>query len=418
MKLKEFEGKQLLSSCQIPTSSGIIIKKNDGLDTIDFSKAKLAKVQTLQGERKKKGGIKLINSKEEAKQFVDQFLGLEFNKEIVNEILLDEKIEIQKELYLGILFDSSIKAPILLASKYGGINIESNLNLVKIPIDYTLGITEKILEKIHNTFEGIESLNFSDLDLVVKNLYQCFIEYDLRMVEINPLVLDNTNQLIAVDAVAVLDDDAKYRWSKKINFPERTGSRKATEREIAAKKIDEDDHRGVAGKTFLDLDGDIAILTSGGGASMTLVDTLISLGGKPANFTEYSGNPPREKVEKLTRIVLDKEGLSGLLIGGVIANFTNIKETLQGVVDVLIEKKPDYPIVIRRAGPNDLEAKKMLLEVKEKYGLDIHYYGEELVLSKAAEIIKKLSDEYKQKKNITVEDKEIKFKGDSNEYSS
>jgi citryl-CoA synthetase large subunit len=212
------------------------------------------------------------------------------------------------------------------------------------------------------------------------------------MIEINPLVVSNKG-LVAVDGVVVLDDDAKYR--REISFPERTSCRKATSREIAARKIDADDYRGVAGKTFVDLDGDIAILTSGGGASMTLMDSLIECGGKPANFTEYSGNPPQEKVEKLTRVVLDKKGLSGLLVAGVIANFTDIAETLQGVVNVLKEVRPDFPIVIRRAGPNDDIARKVLMDARSKFGLDIHYFDENTPLTKAVEIMIKLSERYK-----------------------
>ncbi len=133
---------------------------------------------------------------------------------------------------------------------------------------------------------------------------------------------------------------------------------------------------------------------------MTVIDTLVELGGKPANYTEYSGNPPKEKVEKLTRIVLDRENISGLLIAGVIANFTNVKETLEGIMNILIEKKPDFPIVIRRAGPHDEEAKVMLQEIKAKHGLDIHYYDEKTPMTKAAEIMVELSKKYKQAKVV------------------
>ncbi len=399
MKLKEFEGKELFKKVGITTSSGILIKKLTDLDSIDFNASYVAKVQTLQGGRGKKGGVKLVTNNTEAEDFVLTFLGKEFYGEIIQEILLDEKIEIIQEYYLGLLFDGTLRQPVLIVSSVGGVEIESSEELIRIPIDYTKGITDEVLLKVANYLGNQNSLNILDIQDVIKKLYTCFVEFDLRMVEINPLVLDSNHKLIAVDSVAVLDEDARYRWSKKIDFAERTGSRKATVRELAAREIDREDHRGVAGKTFLDLDGDIAILTSGGGASMTLVDTLVRMGGKPANFTEYSGNPPREKVEKLTRIVLDKPNLSGLLVAGVIANFTNIKETLQGVLNVLIEVRPDYPIVIRRAGPHDIEAKEMLMQAKKDYGLDIHYFDENLVLSKAAEVIVRLSKEYKLEKS-------------------
>src|SRR3989338_4478887 len=147
----------------------------------------------------------------------------------------------------------------------------------------------------------------------------------MKTVEINPLVEDKNGDLIAADAVVVLDDDGLKRH--KFNFPKRTGLREQTPREIAAKKIDEDDYKGVAGKTFVDLEGDIAVLASGGGASIVAMDALLSYGGKPANYTEYSGNPSAEKVKKLTQVVLSKPNLHGLWIVGGTANFTRIDLT-------------------------------------------------------------------------------------------
>ncbi len=120
------------------------------------------------------------------------------------------------------------------------------------------------------------------------------------------------------------------------------------------------------------------------------MDALKAVGGKPANFTEYSGNPPREKVEKLTQIVLDKPELHGLWIVGALANFTDIYETLSGIIDALkkITPAPKYPIVIRRAGPRDDEAFKMLKEVE---GFDLHVYGEETSIPQSAQIITDLA---------------------------
>ncbi len=383
MKLKEFEAKKLFKAAGIPVSEGMIIRNSEEISP--FENQKLFKVQTLAGGRGKAGGIKVVNF-DEAKSLTDSFIGKTFLNENITEILLDEKVIIEKELYLGIMFDTSKRKPVLIFSEEGGVEIEelkerSPEKIKVVEIDYLNGLGS--LEDITDN-EALQEL--------IKKLYDCFVTNDCRMLEINPLVFTGESYA-AVDAVAVLDDDAKSRW--KIPFEERTDTRKATEREKAAREIDREDHRGVAGKTFVDLDGDLAILTSGGGATMTLMDALIQYGGKPANFTEYSGNPPMEKVEKLTRIVLQKENLSGLLIAGVIANFTNIYETLQGVLNVLIEVKPNFPIVIRRAGPHDEEAKEALMKAKEEHNLDIHFYGEEIPLTEATKIMVDLSNEYK-----------------------
>lgn len=398
MKLKEFEAKQLLEAVEILTNKGLLITSSQ--EILNFTQSKICKVQTIANGRGKAGGIKVVQDTKEAKIFAEQFLSKQFLNENITEILLDEKIEISKELYLGILFDTSKRKPILVFSQEGGVDIEETQKktpekIFKIEINYLEGITPDKIELITSTLSYSDKIKDQIKDIITK-LYSCFTEFDCKMIEINPLIITPNENVMAVDCVAVLDDDAKFR--RKIEFPERTDNRISTKKEIAAHEIDKDDHRGVAGKTFIDLDGDIAILTSGGGASMTLMDALIEYGGKPANFTEYSGNPPIEKVEKLTKIVLDKENISGLLVAGVIANFTDIAETLQGIVNILKIQKPLFPIVIRRAGPNDDIAKVMLEEARKEFNLDIHYFDETVPLTKAAKIMVDLSNEYKNKK--------------------
>ncbi len=118
------------------------------------------------------------------------------------------------------------------------------------------------------------------------------------------------------------------------------------------------------------------------------MDALIETGGRPANYTEYSGNPSREKVHQLTRITLSKPGLNGCLVIGGTANFTDIYETLAGFVDGLRDSgNPTYPIVIRRGGPRDKEAFEMLRTVAEKEGYDMTCYGEEMPMTKAVSIM-------------------------------
>ncbi|MBS3116790.1 acetate--CoA ligase family protein [Candidatus Woesearchaeota archaeon] len=400
MKLKEFEAKKLLQAVGIPLTQSTLITSPSAIPS--FQGDYFLKLQTLAGGRGKAGGIIPIKNSEQAKTRCQQLLGHVFLNETIHEILLDKKIDVTREFYVGILFDTSRKCPLLIFSEEGGVDIEkvkasSPEKIIIREINYLHGLKEADISPILSSFYADKKIK-SRLKEILSKLYACFVRFDCKMIEINPLAITPKNDLVALDAVAVLDDDAHYR--REIQFPERTDTRKATPREIAAHQIDKDDYRGVAGKTFLDLDGDIAILTSGGGASMTIMDALMEYGGKPANFTEYSGDPPKEKVEKLTRIVLDCPHLSGLLIGGVIANFTNIAETLGGVLTVLQERKPDFPIVIRRAGPHDEEAKRMLLQAKKELGLDIHYFDEKMPLTQAVNVMIELSNQYKKQRGL------------------
>ena len=230
------------------------------------------------------------------------------------------------------------------------------------------------------------------------------MEKDMKLLEINPLaeVLSHQKssyersayELFCLDAKIILDDDALYR--QEISFPQRIGTGwEKTEREKAANKISNSDHRGIAGKTFIDLHGDIAILASGGGASITAVDALLSYNAHPANYTEYSGNPSPQKVEALTRLVLDIPHINGLFVVGAKANFTRIDETINAILKVIKEKRPRYPIVFRRAGPGDKEAKEMVEETAKELCLDMEWYGEETAITLAAKRIAENVKEYK-----------------------
>ena len=130
------------------------------------------------------------------------------------------------------------------------------------------------------------------------------------------------------------------------------------------------------------------------------MDALLAFGAKPANYTEYSGNPPREKVEALTKITLGREGLCGCLVAGAYANFTDIYETLKGFCDGLLQirRKPVYPIVVRRGGPRQEEAYEMLEKFAKKEGFDFHLFGPDTPISVACKKMAELSEKFKNQK--------------------
>ena len=361
MKLKEYESKPLLEG-YIPFNPCTVVHDTKLIYPC------VMKVQVQQNGRGKHGGVQIVHNEEQAHSFINKWQGNNFNGETVDVITWEPLVDIVDEWYIGIIFNRSVRSPQIIVSQDGGSDIESADNTT---------ITVNILEPIEGQVDSLPN----HLHDTVCKLYHCFVDHDLRMLEVNPLVNG-----VALDCVAVTDDDANYR--RATTFSERTLNRKATAREISARKIDENDHRGVAGKTYMDLDGDIGIMTSGGGATMTLMDALEHYGLHPANYTEYSGNPPQEKVEALARIVLSIPNLKALLVAGVVANFTDIHATLQGLITVLKEVKPSYPIIIRRAGPNDGLAKKAIEKLKQECGLNITYYDETTSLTKVVEHLK------------------------------
>ena len=353
MKLYESEAKELLEK------RGLKAPNKEG-------EAYVVKAQVLASDRKNHGGIKFAESRGDAEKIAEEMKGLEIKGHEVKDIHIEEQINIQNEYYIAFLWDTENRNPAMLYSKNGGSGIEDRE-------------VEKIILGQKNEFSELPE----KLRPVVEKLFEAFLKEDMEFLEVNPLAF-NGEDFVVLDALIELEDDASFRHER--NYPERTEfAREKTEREIEAEKIDEDDHRGVAGK-YTELEGDIGMMLAGGGASLTNMDALIEAGGKPANYTEYGGNPPREKVYRLSKIIMSKD-IEGLLHVGGTANNTNILRTMKGFIQALKEEKPDYPIVIRRDGPQSDEAFELLREVREELNLDMKLYRNDLPMTKSAEIL-------------------------------
>jgi succinyl-CoA synthetase beta subunit len=192
----------------------------------------------------------------------------------------------------------------------------------------------------------------AEIALLLRVLWKLFREEGVLVLEVNPLFLLADGRLIAGDAKVVTDDALSGSFER----------------------------------PFITLGGDIAVIASGGGASMLNIDILMRSGGKPANYVEYSGNPPAALVEELTMQVLLQPDLRGAWVIGGTANFTDIYETMSGFVAGLrkITPKPTYPIVIRRDGPRQEEARAMLMEVVKNEGYNMHVFGSEISMAESA----------------------------------
>lgn len=383
MNLYEWEGKNLFEKHGIAIPKGVVVRRgNDVSNVLGVLNVEnvVVKAQVLSGKRGKNSGIKFCSTAEAVAEAVTELFNTNIRGQYVAAVRIEEKLDIAEEHYLSITYDTNAKQPVLIYSSQGGMDIED------VPEEKIL----KTLLDIRNTeLKDIEDIKDIGLRQVMQKLWNCFLTEDTRVVEINPLVKTADGRWIAADAKVALDDDAFYRHKEWADLEPRTMmGRLPTDRELAVKKIDEGEnyYRGTAGK-YIEMPGDIAILFSGGGASIANMDALIQQGLKPANYTEYSGNPPREKVYELAKIVLSKPGLRGLWIAGGVANFTNIRETFHGIVDALQEIKPTYPIVVRRAGPFEEEGMRLMREYGERNGLNIKLFGKETSMSDTARVL-------------------------------
>lgn len=393
VKLYEYEGNKLLNNGGIESPFFVVCKNIEQIKTAraKFKFPVVGKVQVLSGGRGKSGGVVIFAREAQLLDFAKKHFGNDFLGEKVRFILVAQKVDVEAEYYISITYDTARRTPFLLFSETGGVEVEEmarkGVEMLRIDIDPTVGPKKADFRKTPIPFDFIEKL------------WQVFVGNDARLVEINPLVKTKDGKILALDAKVILDDNGLARHEDLDVLPKGVVTAVPTRRELEARKIDETDYRGSAGSAFIELPGDIAILASGGGASLIVMDGVTAAGGKPANYTEYSGNPPRGKVEKLTALTLDKKDLVGCLVCGAYANFTDIYETLGGFTDALLKMKdkPKYPIVIRRGGPRQPEAYEMLRKLAKKEGLDIHLYGPETPISVAAKEIVRLSEAYKKK---------------------
>lgn len=389
MRLYEYEAKRLLEKQGIAVPKGYVASS---INEVHNSDSGVVKAQVLSGRRGKAGAVKVCSSYEEIKEAASQLLNSEVNNEVVESVLIEDKVPALREFYAAVTYDTQAKMPVVLFSASGGMEIESQTNVAKKYINPLSGIQDWEARELAAS-AGLKEKQILTVAAIITKLYKCFAAEDARLAEINPLA-ETAEGFVALDARIELDETAGFRH-KDISYA-RAAKKKLTEREAAVKAANDQDYRGTV--KYIELDGDIGFLAAGGGGSITCMDALINAGGRPSNYTEYSGNPPKEKVYELTRQILSKPGLNGLWIVGAIANFTRIDTTMEGVIEALLEVKPDFPIVVRRSGPFEKEGLGLLRNAAREHGLDMVVYGKEMPMTKSAKIIAEKAEKYKTKK--------------------
>lgn len=355
MKLFEYQGKELFSKYGIPIPKGIFVNS----PRISFGHfPAFVKSQVLAGDRKRAGGvIRAVNTRDLVLA-VNQLLKKQIHGAKPVGVLIEEEVSFVAERYMSVSYDTETRMPVLALGERGGTGIK---NASLTPIDLSWGMRPALLR------EAVFRAGLSptkELLRVLQGVWALFLDERALLVEINPLFEKKDGTYVAGDAKVVLDDAV-------VN-PE--------------------------GRPFLDLGGDLAVLASGGGASLLNLDALLRARGKPANYVEYSGNPPREVVEALTVKVLSRPSLKGCWVVGGTANFTDIYETLSGFLEGLrkLKPRPSYPIVIRRDGPRREEAFRKLSAFAKTEHFDFHLFGPELSMADSAKVLVEFA--YKKKR--------------------
>jgi succinyl-CoA synthetase beta subunit len=353
MKIHEYQAKEIFAKYEIPIQEGNLCLNVDEVSktTDKFNAAVVVKAQVHAGGRGKAGGIKYCPQKTDAVAAAHKILGMEIKGLIVNKVLVCKAVDIKKEYYAGLVNDRNSKSVMLMLSSEGGVEIEEVARthpkkIIKIPIDPLIGLQPYIARKaLFSLFSDVDHVRQAT-DILMK-LYKIYIENDCSLAEINPLVIDGTNNVIALDAKINIDDNALFRHPELEALADYTPDEKL---EVEAK---------LKGLTYIKLNGNIGCMVNGAGLAMATMDMINFYGGKPANFLDIGGSSnPRKVVHAMEYLLLDKN-IKAVLIN-IFGGITRCDDVALGLLEAFNQMEVKIPVVIRLTGTNQVEGREIL----------------------------------------------------------
>ena len=368
MNIHEYQAKELFRSYNIPVSSGSVAYSAGEIErAVNEVEGPVwvVKAQIHAGGRGKGGGVKVVSSKEDALNEANKMYGMNLvtpqtgaSGKQVNRIYIENGSDIEKELYLSCLLDRSTSKVAFIVSKMGGMDIEAVAadtpeNITTVQIEPSIGVTNNDIEIIQKAFEIGDDLN-NQLSDLIKNMYLFFLEKDASLVEVNPLIVTNTNKLLCLDAKVNFDDNAIYRHPE---IEELRDENEEDEYEREAAKYD---------LAYIKLDGNIGCMVNGAGLAMASLDIIKRYGGEPANFLDVGGGASKEKVSSAFKIILSDQGVKGILVN-IFGGIMRCDVIAEGIVSAAKELKISVPLVVRLEGTNVDQGKKIL----ENSGIEI-----------------------------------------------
>lgn len=327
MKLLEHESKSLLADCQIPTPASSLIHLGEAPA---IPAPYVLKSQVLTGGRGKAGGIVVIENEGESSQQIARLFQLPIKGMKPSSLLAEQKLSIQKELYLSLSLNRAIGGVTFMAHTKGGIEVENNTNFKTWNLDYDSFDVDTIGQELSDYYR-LPSQTFALQDLI-ENLYTCFVRNDATLIEINPLILTTDNQLVAGDCKMTLDDAAAFRhdW----HF---------------------DDTPAEANFVTIDPKGNIATIANGAGLAMATVDAVYEAGLRPANFLDIGGGANTETLLTAFHELMKYPSVKAIVIN-IFAGITRADEVARAIVAARRGISGLPPLFIRLAGTNEQEA--------------------------------------------------------------
>jgi succinyl-CoA synthetase beta subunit len=363
MKIHEYQGKELLRQYGVPVPRGEVAFAADDARAISQrlgAGVTVVKAQIHAGGRGKGGGVKVVKSADEARDAAGKMLGMKLvtyqtgpDGSIVKRVLIEEGLQIARELYLGLVIDRSTQQPVLMVSQEGGVEIEKVAaetpdRIFKAFIDPALGLQAHQARRLAFNL-GLKGDQVGKAVKMMMSLYQAFVATDASLLEVNPLIVTGGGDLLALDAKLNFDDNALYRHP---NIKELRDLDEEAPLEVEASKYS---------LNYIKLDGSIGCMVNGAGLAMATMDIIKLAGGEPANFLDVGGGANAEQIKNAFRILMSDSSVNAVLIN-IFGGILRCDVLAQGVIAAVKDLGVKVPIVIRMEGTNVDEGKQMLRE--------------------------------------------------------
>jgi succinyl-CoA synthetase beta subunit len=355
MDLLEYQGKQLFARHGVPVPSGrpasTVEEAVAAADEIGYPCAVKAQVQI--GGRGKLGGIKIANDRAEAEAHAQAILGMDIRGLTVHEVWIEGASQIASEYYASVVFDRSAKAPLVMLSTKGGMDIEQVADedpdaIATLHVDPLLGFQDFHGRRL--AFEaGVDGDVVRPVGAMLAKLYEVFTSEEATLVEVNPLIITPDREVRALDAKVTLDDNALFRHPDNAELRDRSAE---DPQEVMAKE---------RGLTYVKLDGNIGILANGAGLSMSTLDVVAEAGGAPANFLDAGGGSRADAITAAVEVILSDSKVRAVLFN-IFGGITRCDEVARGLIEAFAQIKPTVPFVVRLDGTNGEEGRQLLAD--------------------------------------------------------
>jgi succinyl-CoA synthetase (ADP-forming) beta subunit (EC 6.2.1.5) len=360
LKLFEYEAKEIVRKYGFETPRGVIVKEGDdvrkAIESAGVKPPLVVKAQVLVAGRGKAGGVKLAKSVEEAVAIAQQMFRTPIKGIRPSILLIEEAIKHDVELYAGFIIDRAERRPLVLVSRYGGMDLEEIARehpeaIIKYYIDPEKGLKSYEARLLGKQL-GLSGKQLSSFESFLVTLYRVFIDYDAELAESNPLAL-LPDRVLPLDVRMTIDDNSLYRHPEfEATQKERLGE--LTEREIAARDKD---------LAYVELDGDVGIISNGAGLTMTTMDLVYEFGMRPANFLDIGGGAEAEQIKEALEFVMSDPKVKKVFIN-IFGGITRADEVARGIVMALKDLgDKTKPLVVRLTGTNEELGREILKEV-------------------------------------------------------